>query len=103
MAHYEPLHQDLRCLQIQLFSSLVFKRLRQVPEQQQTANPTGRERLLSKVYLYGDSSDDFSEGVHFVNLKKRIRWKCHNTELNDLKKKSELSVEMSLFAMFQNQ
>ena len=23
MAHYEPSHQDLRCLQIQLFSSLV--------------------------------------------------------------------------------
>ena len=28
MAHYEPPHQDLRCLQIQLFSSLVVKELR---------------------------------------------------------------------------
>ena len=27
MAHVEPLHQDLRCLQIQLFSSLVVKEL----------------------------------------------------------------------------
>ena len=27
MAHNEPLHQDLRCLQIQLFSSLVLKDL----------------------------------------------------------------------------
>ena len=27
VAHYEPLHQDLRCLQIQLFSSLEFKEL----------------------------------------------------------------------------
>ena len=27
MAHYEPSHQDLRCLQIQLFSSLVLKEL----------------------------------------------------------------------------
>ena len=27
MAHYEPPHQDLRCLQIQLFSSLVVKEL----------------------------------------------------------------------------
>ena len=27
MAHYEPPHQDLRCLQIQLFSSLVLKEL----------------------------------------------------------------------------
>ena len=27
MAHYEPLHQDLCCLQIQLFSSLVLKEL----------------------------------------------------------------------------
>ena len=32
MAHYEPPHQDLRCLQIQLFSSLVVKELtRKVP------------------------------------------------------------------------
>ena len=28
VAHYEPPHQDLRCLQIQLFSSLVGKELR---------------------------------------------------------------------------
>ena len=28
MAHYEPPHQDLRCLQIQLFLSLVVKELR---------------------------------------------------------------------------
>ena len=28
MAHYEPSHQDLRCLRIQLFSSLVVKELR---------------------------------------------------------------------------
>ena len=27
MAHYGPPHQDLRCLQIQLFSSLVVKEL----------------------------------------------------------------------------
>ena len=27
VAHYEPSHQDLRCLQIQLFSSLVLKEL----------------------------------------------------------------------------
>ena len=27
MAHYEPPHQDLRCKQIQLFSSLVLKEL----------------------------------------------------------------------------
>ena len=27
MAHYEPPHQDLRCLQIKLFSSLVVKEL----------------------------------------------------------------------------
>ena len=27
VAHYEPPHQDLRCLQIQLFSSLVLKEL----------------------------------------------------------------------------
>ena len=26
VAHYEPPHQDLHCLQIQLFSSLVLKR-----------------------------------------------------------------------------
>ena len=25
VAHYEPPHQDLRCLQVQLFSSLVLK------------------------------------------------------------------------------
>ena len=28
VAHYEPPHQDLGCLQIQLFSSLVVKELR---------------------------------------------------------------------------
>ena len=28
VAHYEPPHQDLCCLQIQLFSFLVFKELR---------------------------------------------------------------------------
>ena len=27
MSHYEPIHQDLRCLQIQLFSSMVVKEL----------------------------------------------------------------------------
>ena len=27
VAHFEPSHQDLRCLQIQLFSSLVLKEL----------------------------------------------------------------------------
>ena len=27
MAHYEPSHQDLHCLEIQLFSSLVLKEL----------------------------------------------------------------------------
>ena len=27
VAHYEPPHQDLRCLQIQLFASLVVKEL----------------------------------------------------------------------------
>ena len=27
VAHYEPPHQDLQCLQIQLFSSLVLKEL----------------------------------------------------------------------------
>ena len=27
VAHYEPPHQDLQCLQIQLFSSLVLKQL----------------------------------------------------------------------------
>ena len=27
MAHYEPPHQDLRCLQIQLFSTTVVKEL----------------------------------------------------------------------------
>ena len=30
MAHYEPPHQDLRCLQIQLFSSLVCKGLNDI-------------------------------------------------------------------------
>ena len=29
VAHYEPPHQDLCCLQIQLFSSLVLKELKQ--------------------------------------------------------------------------
>ena len=28
VAHYEPPHQDLRCLQIQPFSSLVVKELK---------------------------------------------------------------------------
>ena len=28
VAHHEPPHQDLRCLQIQLFSSLVVKELK---------------------------------------------------------------------------
>ena len=28
VAHYEPPHQDLRCLQIQLFLSLVVKELK---------------------------------------------------------------------------
>ena len=32
MAHYEPPHQDLRCLQIQLFSFLVVKELSKLNE-----------------------------------------------------------------------
>ena len=35
MAHYEPLHQDLHCLQIQIFSSLL----------------KGNNLLFSRVYL----------------------------------------------------
>ena len=31
VAHDEPPHQDLRCLQIQLFSSLVVKELTDIP------------------------------------------------------------------------
>ena len=50
MANFEPRHQDLRCLQIQLFSFLVFKELRQVPEQQQTANPTDREITFNGIF-----------------------------------------------------
>ena len=34
MAHDEPPHQDLRCLQIQLFSSLVVKELMHESPQQ---------------------------------------------------------------------
>ena len=32
VAHYEPPHQDLRCLQIQLFASLVLKELKLLKE-----------------------------------------------------------------------
>ena len=32
VAHYEPPHQDLRCMQLQLFSSLVDKELNQQTE-----------------------------------------------------------------------
>ena len=34
MAHHEPPHQDLRCLQIQLFASLVVKELNKHKEHQ---------------------------------------------------------------------
>ena len=33
VAHYEPSHQDLRCLQIQLLWSLVLKRVKQITDQ----------------------------------------------------------------------
>ena len=38
VAHYEPPHQDLRCLQIQLFSSLVFHELTLKARKQDTVN-----------------------------------------------------------------
>ena len=37
VAHYEPPHQDLRCLQIQLFSSLVLKELKLVENMHSSA------------------------------------------------------------------
>ena len=40
VAHYEPPHQDLRCLQVQLFFSLVFKEL------------MNRQKFLKSISLF---------------------------------------------------
>ena len=46
VAHYEPPHQDLRCLQIQLFSSLVVKELKQEYSKLQTSRTLISQRSV---------------------------------------------------------
>ena len=46
--HYEPPHQDLRCLQIQLFSSLVVKELNTLLDPRKGL-AVGRRKLRLKV------------------------------------------------------
>ena len=53
MAHYEPPHQDLRCLQIQLFSSLVVKELNNLPQKQVHENIVRAFRLGGGSLVFG--------------------------------------------------
>ena len=53
MAHHEPPHQDLHCLQIQLFSSLVVKELNRVVP----------NVFTSKDILFTDMNIDISSEV----------------------------------------
>ena len=50
MAHYESTHQDLRCLQIQLFSSLVLKELT-TKKQTTKFSSANFQRMLSPSYI----------------------------------------------------
>ena len=51
VAHYEPSHQDLRCLQLQLFSSLVGKELiNRLIQQDKDIYGTGSDIKL-KAYI----------------------------------------------------
>ena len=52
VAHDEPPHQDQRCLQIQLFSSLVLKRVKQIKETTEKYNYTagGRTCILGSGF-----------------------------------------------------
>ena len=57
MAHLEPPHQDLRCLQIQLFSSLVFRELRTLHvlfRKQKTDNTEEADSGSSSLESYVD-------------------------------------------------
>ena len=72
MAHYEPIHQDLCCLQIQLFQSLVLKELK------------SKHFLLWKApyeetgqYLQLDQSDHPWKSIHTL-IKYWNTWICPN-------------------------
>ena len=49
MAHYEPPHQDLRCLEIRLFSSLVVKELKTYLQQTVKIENTILVTLISSL------------------------------------------------------
>ena len=58
MAHYEPPHQDLRCLQIQLFSSLVPKELKSNQQPGHTETRPRFKVLSERLEKRGNRSCD---------------------------------------------
>ena len=75
MAHYEPPHQDLRCFQIQLFSSLVFK------------------ELILKVPIT-TAADDIHE-YFFIVFQRKYGWMFHVNPLSREKIRLDVSSESS--------
>ena len=57
VAHYEPPHQDLRCLQIQLFSSLVLKELKRVDPYEKGGKIKMKVASPEKVPIHHSSYD----------------------------------------------
>ena len=56
VAHYEPPRQDLRCLQIQLFSSVVAKELKRINEEQNDDLILSSKLLRDFDYKYSRTS-----------------------------------------------
>ena len=61
MAHYEPPHQDLRCLQIQLFSSLVVKELNKKKNEQKKKEVAIPQAAVSIKLIYPGANLSFSD------------------------------------------
>ena len=66
MAHDEPLHQDIRCLQIQLFLSLVLKDL--MLWRREVLEPEEKKNIILKFVLVC-SSNTGKSGMRFGRLK----------------------------------
>ena len=65
MAHYEPPHQDLRRLQIQLFSFLVLKELK-LFSGVSASTAICREYLTTRAFLLEKNDLNVDVTLHFV-------------------------------------
>ena len=82
VAHYEPPHQDLRCLQIQLFSSLVVKELKPRVVYNLVTSKVGQyhDEIISELFAgskpYSLKVLSEATGLFFKHIEGAKTYKC---------------------------